>query len=405
MSRGDAIGLSLVLAIGAAALFLGRTLFVGPDDPPTGDHSTATSSPEPDAPPVRREVIDVGSYTSVAPSTPTHAIAARLSELNDSAIAALEEGRLEDAVALFEECREGEPDEPVFASNLAEALVRLARARYATDVDLSGPIELLRRATALAPARGDLGALLERWEKSAETEKDFWTDETEHFRLSYDGNRSELLHRGHDIVTNALEYAYSELAQVFGYYPVANVGDPKIRVVIYQREEFSELTGIGHWAGGVYDGVVRIPLTDLDEQREELERVLRHELVHAFVKALGGSSVPAWLNEGLAQWHERLHLDERAAGVKRARERLAGKELFTLEELRGSLAGWSEREKIELGYAEALALVAYLERWYGERVLYEMVAGCGEGHTCEETFLGRTGVELEAVVEDLKGTL
>lgn len=403
MSRGDTIGLSLVVVVGlVSALYFGRDLLTG------GGHPDGTTDPvvaggQPEADPVRREA-GPGGYTAVEPEIPGGSIAAFFSELNDRAIAALEAERLEEAVSLFEECHEGEPDEPVFSSNLAEALTRLARAKYATEADISGPIEILRRATALAPDRGDLGKLLERWEKTAETEKGFWTDETEHFRLSYDGSRTELLHRGHDIITTALEFAYSEFTQVFGYYPV-DTGDPKIRVVIYQREEFSDLTGIGHWAGGVYDGVVRIPLTDFDEQRAELERVLRHELIHAFVKEVGGSNVPAWLNEGLAQWHELIHLDERATRVENARKRLDGHPLFALEELKGSLANWTDREKIERGYAQALALVAYLERWYGEPILYEMLAGCSEGRACGETFGERMGIELGTVLKDLEASL
>ncbi len=403
MSRGDAIGLSLVGVVGLlSALYFGRDLFTG------GGHQDGTADPvvadgRPETNPVRREVGN-GGYTAVEPEIPGESIAAFLSELNDRAIAALEAERLEEAVTLFEECHEGEPDEPVFSSNLAEALTRLARARYATEADIQGPIALLRRATTLAPDREDLGKLLERWEKTAETEKDFWTDETEHFRLSYDGSRTDLLHRGHVIITSALEYAYAEFTQVFGYYPVDR-GAAKIRVVIYRREEFSELTGIGHWAGGVYDGVVRIPLTDFDEQRSELERVLRHELIHAFVKEVGGSDVPAWLNEGLAQWHELVHLDERATRVGNARKRLEGHSLFALDELKGSLASWTDREKIERGYAQALALVAFLERWYGERILYEMVAGCSEGRACGQTFSERMGVELGAVLRDLEASL
>ena len=49
-----------------------------------------------------------------------------------------------------------------------------------------------------------------------------------------------------------------------------------------------------------YDGRIRVPLGGALEQREELDRVLSHEFVHAVVAMLGGRTVPAWVNEGLA---------------------------------------------------------------------------------------------------------
>ena len=56
------------------------------------------------------------------------------------------------------------------------------------------------------------------------------------------------------------------------------------------REEFSKLTGLGHWAGGAYDGRIRVPVTDLAKEERPLVRVLRHELVHAVVVIEDGAS-------------------------------------------------------------------------------------------------------------------
>lgn len=320
---------------------------------------------------------------------------------NAEAIRALEAGQLELAVALFEACLEGRPDEPVFASNLAEALARLARSLYeAGDGPLIEPITLLERAVALAPQREPLVHLLARWKRSAATEEGFWTDESAHFLLSYDGARRDLLRRGYYQLGEMLESAYDEFGVAFNHYPVGH-GDSKIRVVLYLREEFESVTGIGHWAGGVYDGVVRIPVVDFERQKAELERVLRHELVHAFVRSFGGQDVPAWLNEGLAQWHEELSLQARGAKVQSAREKLSGAQLFPLEKLHGSLAAWSDEQAIGRGYAQSLALIDYLGRTYGEFLLYEMLSGCRAGKACEATFADRTGVALGAALEDL----
>ena len=334
---------------------------------------------------------------SVAPAG--GGVDARWADMNTEAIEALEAADYAKAVALFEVCIDAVPDEPVFAANLAEALARWARAEYETDMEAA--IEKLARAFELAPDRENLGTLLERWRKVASAEEDFAQDLSEHFKLSYDGDRSDLLNFGYSQILRELEDAYQEFGELFGSFPV-EAGRPRIKVVLYRKTKFDEVTGLGDWAGGVFDGTVRIPVEDFQRERQGLQRVLRHELVHAFIDAVGGRSVPGWLNEGLAQRLEWPFLPDRQASATRALDRLAGHELFTLDRLQGSLASWKDKTEIQRAYAQSLAFTAHLEHHYGERVLYEMVAGCKEGKTCEETFRLRTGVELSVVLGDLR---
>lgn len=404
MSRGDRWGLGLVGFVLVCALAWMAALTWLRDAPVVPSNSELETAAPRDLGAAGDVEASAREVDVVAPEQPAPGVSARWSDLNALAIEALEAGRLEEAITLFEECHAGEPGEAVFAGNLAEALARRARALFEATAELELPIQLLERAVALAPAREDLAALLARWKKIADAERDFWTDETTHFRLSYDGDREDILNRGHDVLTTALEQAYAEFVLVFNHDPVS--GDAaKIKVVLYAREEFSELTGIGHWAGGVYDGVVRIPVVDFSRERATLVRVMRHELIHAFMRSVGGRDVPAWLNEGLAQWHEQeLELD-RTAAVARARAKLRGHELFPLEELRGTLATWKDTEAISRGYAQSLTLVAYIDEWYGERVLYEMVEGCAEETPCAETFKGRIGMQLDDAVQALESGL
>ncbi len=403
MSRGDVWGLSLVGAVLVSALAWMALVrspggVAAPEERSSHERSQPTLVPE--AVPVE---VSSGATQGVQ-ATPAAGIGARWSELNSLAIEALEAGRFEEAIELFEECLAAEPSEPVFATNLAEALARRARAIHAETAQLELPISLMERAVELAPARADLAELLARWRKLAAAEAEFWTDETAHFTLSYDGDRGQILNHGHDVLTSGLEAAYAEFALAFNHDPVP-AGAPKIRVVLYSREDFSELTGVGHWAGGVYDGVVRVPVVDFARERSTLSRVMRHELVHAFLRSMAGQSVPAWLNEGLAQWFELESPSERAAAVSRARATLAGTELFALEQLKGTLATWKDTDEIARGYAQSLALVAFIEHWYGERVLVELVEGCGAGETCEGTFERRIGVALSGVLSDLEADL
>ena len=323
---------------------------------------------------------------------------------NARAIELLNAGELSAAVALFSECVSGDPTEPVFRANLAEALARLAQEEYEVYETRPLAIQHLTQAVELAPERSELAELLERWLAEEEVEGDFWTDRSLHFRLSYDGDREELLGGGYDLVLKTLEDAYSEYAGLFGIRP-AEGGEPLIEVVLLQREEFSGLTGLGHWAGGAYDGRIRVPVTDLAAEERRLVSVLRHELVHAFVRSAGGRDVVGWLNEGLAEWLEEPAGAARAATVERARRGAAEAGLRSLDELGGSLAALGSVEEIRAAYSQSLALIGWIEHWYGERVLFAMVAGCHSGVSVGETFEAQTRVPLSQVLKDLEAEL
>ncbi|MCH2102954.1 MAG: hypothetical protein MK297_02955 [Planctomycetes bacterium] len=319
---------------------------------------------------------------------------------NRRAIELLEAGDLEAAVELFAECVAGDPAEGVFRGNLAEALARLARAEYEDVETRPEAIEHLTRAVELAPERDQLTELLARWRAEAAVEGNFWTDRSLHFRLSYDGDRGELLEGGYDLVLRTLEDAYGEFADLFGVRPAE--GDaPPIEVVLLEREEFSELTGLGHWAGGAYDGRIRVPVVDLSKEERQLVRVLRHELVHAFVQEAGGRGVAGWLNEGIAEYLEQPAGAAREAAVREARALAAELKLRSLDELGGTLASLGSVEEIRAAYVQSLAFVGWIEHWYGEQVLFHMVSGCSKGVSLEASFEAHTRVPLASALEDL----
>lgn len=325
--------------------------------------------------------------------------AERWNEVNRAAIEALEAEDFEAAIEGFEDCLEALPDNPILSGNLAEALVRKAVADHERLRPCEHCPDLLGRALALAPERTDLGVLLERWEREAEAEADFWRESSQHFDLAYDGSRDEILWGSHRIL-ELLEEGYTDFGELFARYPVEE-GQPRIAVSLYRRESFDLLTGLGDWAGGAFDGTVRVPVGDFELEEARLRRILRHELVHAFVRAVGGTKVPGWLNEGLAQWLE----DGRAQLLEASRAELDGRELFGLDSLQGSLASWEDPEQIALAYAQSVLFTDYLATHYGERTLVKLIEGCALGQDPADTFEQLTNVELAVVLDDLASEL
>jgi len=308
---------------------------------------------------------------------------------NEEGFELLAEGDLEGAIERFEAASALWPEVDVYANNLAEALFRSAKARW--DEDAKGALERLDRALEVLRdegRRGELTPLRDRWRRARDAEDGFWTESSPYFAVSFDGSRSELMDNVTAVLTD-LDTFYGEFGEFFGRRPVEERGN-KIRVVFYRRAAFDQVTGLGDWAGGVFDGTIRVPVGSFAQERERLRTVLRHELMHAFIQHIGGGNAPAWLNEGLAQWIERPG-QGRQLDVALARGRLRGQTLFPLTELRGSLAAWSDKDAIARAYAQALVLVDHLVFTKGERLLVELVAASNERSPTgpEQCFLTR----------------
>lgn len=309
-------------------------------------------------------------------------------ERNNRAIEALDDARYHEAVTELNACVEAYPDDEVFRANLAEALARRARWRHdEPGVGLDLAIPDLKRAVELAPEREELPPLLERWMREAELRAAFAQYDSEQFELVFDGSRQSILD-GAQRVIDVLEEAYFEFYELFGADPVRENGR-RLRVALYTPEEFREVTGLGHWAGGAFDGTVKVPVADFERDERRWRETLRHELLHAFVREVGGVGIPGWLNEGLAQ-----HLEgDRGRQIQLARGQLEGMEPLPLSELVGSLGALGSADRIRTAYAQSLLFVDFLERQYGISVLVEMVRGAGAS-SAPQVFEERIGIPL-----------
>lgn len=128
--------------------------------------------------------------------------------------------------------------------------------------------------------------LLEREMESLGVEKSM------HFRLEFDGTPSKK-----DVmeVLAVLEVAYDSISNLFDFMP-----ENKITIVLYEAKDFQGVGPHPEWVAAVFDGKLRVPV-NLMEFREVYRPVLFHELTHAFIRAMTRSTIPLWMNEGIAQ--------------------------------------------------------------------------------------------------------
>lgn len=323
-----------------------------------------------------------------------------LNEQNRLAIALLKEERYAEAEELFRKCWTARPEESAFAANLAEALVRRAIAEFDAQPEPS----LAALLEAIQLGRSDLEPLRARWAKIIEAQAGYAEDQSQHFVLQYDGTRDELLSTGYLQVLEDLEAAYQDYGEFFDIFPV-DAGREKFSVVLYDRDVFDSVTGIGEWAGGAFDGTIRVPVRNFSRDHLRIRDVLRHELVHAFIQEIGGKKVPGWLNEGLAQYLSPVNVGLRNVAVQSALKRMKGKETLAFGTLEGTLAGLPDADTIRMAYDQGLGLTHWIAFHYGERTLVPMVTGCKQGHKPSASFQQQIHLALSDATRDFLDSL
>lgn len=174
-------------------------------------------------------------------------------------------------------------------------------------------------------------------------------------------------------VLEALETAYRRADRLLGLRP-----DRPITVVVYDPDIFeAQFSGLLKYpVAGFYGG--RIHVRGGEVVSDALVRVLNHEHIHAaFDAEASGWILPAWFNEGVAEWFEagatgRGGLTSGAARAVNAAA--AGGMLFSLAELSAPTFGGMGPDRARLAYAQSHAFINYLADVHGERRLREWVS-------------------------------
>ena len=370
---------------------------------------------------------------------------------NSEGTAAYEAGRYRDAVRAFERALDRQPDNATFRHNMAAATAALGwdavnnrdpdeairQFRTAIDYDRteaslyaglgaayqlrresSRAIEAFRAAVALDPTRvelyepladllyqrnqlGDaialltsamqrvrepdrLSALLAKMTKEQSLQNRFLQTGTRHFLLQFDGGENrEMAYQ----VLDLLELAYRDVGQAFGVFP-----DEEITVILYNNEQFRDVTQTPGWTNGVYDGKIRLPVGGVAPNRALLARILYHEYTHVIVHELSDNRTPTWLNEGLAVYFEGLasgNLQGSHEASARSLARLSPDTLIPLASLHGSFLEFSS-EQAAIAYAESFSATRYLINRYGlpriKELLQQLAANRPFDRTFESTF-------------------
>jgi tetratricopeptide (TPR) repeat protein len=253
------------------------------------------------------------------------------------------------------------PADPDLLYHLAEVQERRGRTREAVGA--------LRRLTDAHPQHARARTLLASLERDQRTEAGYWSQESRHFLVRYEGGGSLDVGRS---VADALEEARESIGRDLGVLPV-----DRIQVGIYASDVFGDLTGAPpHLVAGVYDQRrIRLNLAASRAHSRRLTELVRHEYAHAVIHQGSRGQAPLWLHEGLAQV-----LEPRAA--PRALRARVPAELLTLGGIE-RLSRTGNPQALAAGYALTHVAVEHLVERGGLARVRDLLTRLGQGEAVE----------------------
>ena len=262
---------------------------------------------------------------------------------------------------------------------LKDASVLLGELQYRSG-HIREAVATYEAALKRAPSDARLKEKISQWSAEARTESRFAETRSVHFRALFEGPVDQALARR---AVEILEASYRRIGDALRFYPTQS-----IEVVLYTSQQFRDITRGPTWAGGVYDGRIRVPVKGALDQVDELERVLAHEYVHALVAGIAGRGVPAWVNEGLAVVLEPGGLTGAERVVATARSRPTLSQLHSgFSELPDALA--------QLAYAESALAARKMLDLRGPSAVVMLLRDLGAGAQFSTAFHQRIGLRYE----------
>lgn len=271
-----------------------------------------------------------------------------------------------EAEADLQEARSmGDPD--------AHILLMLGKLYYQTD-RMYLAFDALESAQLHAPDNRGIADMLNKVRRELAVERDMDKQYGGHFVITFDGDQDDDL--GRDVL-EVLEDAYRSIGSWLDHYP-----EQRVTVILYSRQQFSDLTDSPEWAGGLYDGKIRLPVGGISYVDADVRGLLYHEYMHVVTRDIAGKTLPYWLNEGLAEVAEAEFSEPDLGFLSLAREQ---RKLYRLLTLEGRFSRF-QGPQVALAYQQSYSVVRFLVDDYGWHLVRDLLFALGEGHTIERAF-------------------
>ena len=238
---------------------------------------------------------------------------------------------------------------------------------FCLDNQNDSALYLLETANNSLPYNADIAQRLAQLKRENQTEQNFEQDRSGYFEIRFEGAEN----RGvSGQVLMLLEEIRDRVGSELGHRIRGNTS-----VILYSDQQFRDITHLASWAGAAFDGRIRIPVANYQNDRQMLKNVLTHEFTHAAIYDLTGGRCPAWLNEGLAMLLEDIKPKEQI--------------YIPLKDLQKPFTGL-ESDQALLAYKASLSATYYLTSqydWAFVRLLFsKMQQGSDFGPAFKEAY-------------------
>lgn len=252
----------------------------------------------------------------------------------------------------------------------------LGRSYYYSNL-LEKALPELKTAALFDTGNSPLHAFLEKAEKENKIENSFRKTSQEVFLIQYDSQNES---RFSNMILKTLLEAYWDIIRDFSFY---SKKDFKIPVIIYTSESFKDIEH-PEWASATYDGKIRIPVGNINEQKEkDLGNFIYHELAHAILYYYcNGRTIPGWLNEGIAQLEEK-----NGKNIGLAKRSLREKQLIPLKNMEKGFSNLTNSNTVNLVYTQSYLAASFIIERYSRQALLDILKYLSEDRSIEDAIL------------------
>ncbi|MCX5715454.1 MAG: tetratricopeptide repeat protein [Candidatus Omnitrophica bacterium] len=293
-------------------------------------------------------------------------------------------GYTDSAINTIRESLEADPEN-------VNGYMTLGDIYYETD-DFEKAALNWRQARKLDPAIEGVDTRFAKLKKEEAVEAKFRERVGPYFKIKFDTTRDESVVYN---ISDKLAEAYRDIGSYFAYYP-----KQPTTVIIYTPEQFETATSRSAGTLGLYDGKMRLRLTDLTQADSRLKKLIYHEYAHAVVSGLYPKNIPVWLHEGIAGWaadpDHKLSAGEKAL----LKNLISSGRLKKFYELNGYFSGSAPQQDLAAAYLESELFVRYFVRRYNCYYLKSLLSELASGNTFEQSVYNVLKIDLNRINSD-----
>lgn len=252
----------------------------------------------------------------------------------------------------------------------------------------SSAIKALTTASQLRPDNQDIKKLLEQFKKEQLNEQTMHSEFNRYFIIKVDEDLKAAT--TYFDISSVLDDVRQDVSRDLRF-----IQKSKITVLLYDYETYKNtLDFVPHWAGGLYDGKIRVPISREQKYFGQIESTIVHEYTHAVIANLSQGKCPKWLNEGIARYEEYKH------GIRPRINKIL------IAHTRNQLIPWSEFNDafrssdvnlVNLAYQQAYSVLRYMTERYPASKLHDLLTEIATTDDLNQALLNTYQIDLDTL--------